>query len=77
MAPFIHWLPKKVQRCLLRHFTPMGLISHLTPAKADQWIADTRLLSKREMRKLFPSCQIRTEWLIPGLVPKAYIAWRV
>ena len=77
MALFIHWLPKKVQRRLLRHFTPMGLISHLTPAKADQWIADTRLLSKREMRKLFPSCQIRTEWLIPGLVPKAYIAWRV
>ena len=24
MAFFIHWLPKRVQRRLLRHFTPMG-----------------------------------------------------
>ena len=39
-------------------------------------IAETRLLSKREMRDLFPACRIRTEWLVPGLVPKAYIAWR-
>ena len=28
------------------------------------------------MRDLFPACRIRTEWLVPGLVPKAYIAWR-
>ncbi len=77
MALFIHWLPKRVQRRLLRYFTPMGLISHLTSEKADAWIADTRLLSKREMRKLFPSCTIRTEWLVPYLVPKSYIAWRV
>ena len=76
MAFFIHWLPKRVQRRLLRHFTPMGLISKLTPEKADGWIAETRLLSKREMRDLFPACRIRTEWLVPGLVPKAYIAWR-
>jgi hypothetical protein len=54
----------------------MGLISKLTPEKADRWIAETRLLSKREMRDLFPACRIRTEWLVPGLVPKAYIAWR-
>lgn len=76
MAPFIHWLPKKVQRRLLRHFTPMGLISHLSSVKADRWIADTRLLSKREMRNLFPSCVIHTEFLIPWLIPKSYIAYR-
>ncbi len=76
MALFIHWLPKRIQRRLLRHFTPMGFISHLTPQKADAWIADTRLLSKREMRKLFPSCTIRTEWLVPYLIPKSFIAYR-
>lgn len=75
MALFIHWLPKKVQRRLLRHFTPMGLISRLTSEKADAWIADTRLLSKREMRKLFPGCIIRTEFLIPWIIPKSYIAY--
>jgi len=76
MALFIHWLPKKLQRMLLRRFTPMGLISRLTPKMADRWIAETRLLSKREMRKLFPGCTIRTEFLIPWIIPKSYIAYR-
>lgn len=77
LAFFIHWLPRRVRRRLIRRFTPMGLISRLTPEMADRWIAETRLLSRREMRKLFPSCHIRTEWLIPWLVPKAHIAWRL
>lgn len=76
MALFIHWMPKKIQRLLLRRFTPMGLVSRLTPEKADRWIAETRLLSKREMRTLFPGCTIRTEYLIPRIIPKSYIAYR-
>ena len=76
MTLFMHWLPKRLQRMLIRHFTPMGLISRLSPHMADRWVAETCLLSFREMKRLFPSCKIRIEWLIPFLIPKSYIAIR-
>ena len=35
----------------------------------------TRLLTKREMKELFPDCEIRTERLL-FVIPKSYIAIR-
>ncbi len=38
-------------------------------------VETTRLLTKREMRQLFPDCEIYTEKLL-GFIPKSYIAVR-
>lgn len=76
LAPFVHWLPKIVRRRILRWLTPWGWIERPDQAKIDQTIAMTRLLTKRQVKELFPDCNIRTERLFV-LFPKSYIAWRV
>ncbi|MBS1261652.1 MAG: hypothetical protein MAG453_00981 [Calditrichaeota bacterium] len=73
LTPFIHWLPVSWQRPLLR-FTVRGLIKHWSRADADTFLDQIRLLTKREMRELFPGCEIHVERVL-GL-PKSYIAVR-
>jgi Methyltransferase domain len=75
LAPFVHWLPVPIRRRLLRWFTPWGWIEKPDKAKVDRIIATTELLSRRQVRELFPDCNIRTERLF-FLFPKSYIAWR-
>jgi hypothetical protein len=75
IAPFVHWLPKTVQRKVIRWLTPWGLIEKPSPSEVDEMVRTTRLLTKREMHVLFPDCQIRTERLL-GIIPKSYIAIR-
>jgi len=75
VAPFVHWLPKAVQRKLVRWLTPWGMLEKPSKSQVDEMVKTTRLLTKREMRELFPDCQIRTERLL-GIIPKSYIAIR-
>lgn len=75
LAPFIHWLPKSVQRRALRYFSPWGLIAKPTCTDIDFMVDTTRLLRRREMVELFPDCVIHTERLM-GIVPKSYVAIR-
>jgi methyltransferase family protein len=75
LAPFIHWLPKWLQRRILRFFTPWGLISRPTRKELENMVDTTRLISKREMSELFPDCDILVEYLLP-FIPKSYIAIR-
>jgi Methyltransferase domain len=75
LAPFVHWLPKPVQRKMLRHFTPWGLIAKPPVSEIDLMVDTTRLLRRREMVELFPDCTIHTERLL-GFIPKSYIAIR-
>ncbi len=75
LAPFVHWLPVSFRRLLLRWFTPWGLITKPSQAEIDQTIAFTRLLTKNQMKELFPDCTILTERLM-GIFPKSYIAYR-
>ena len=58
MAPFVHWLPRSVQRRLLRNFTVWGWMNRPTPARCEQWLSTTRLLTEDELRQLFPGCEI-------------------
>lgn len=74
LAPFIHWLPKAIRRKLIR-FTPWGVIHRPSEALCESMIETIRLLSKREMKQLFPDCEIITERLL-GIFPKSYIALR-
>jgi len=75
LAPFVHWLPKSVQPKIVRWLTPYGLLQKPSVKKVDEMIETTRLLTKREVRELFPDCEIHTERLL-GFIPKSYIAFR-
>jgi len=61
LAPCVHWLPRGVQRRLLRRFTPWGWLARPSPVQVERYLAQTRLLTGREMRGLFPDCEIRRE----------------
>ena len=74
LAPFVHWLPRAWQRRLLRPATPWGWLSRPSPERVERFLAQTRLLTLREMRALFPDCEIRRERFC-GLT-KAYVAVR-
>jgi len=75
LAPFVHWLPPILQKKLIRHFTPRGLIQKPTPAAVDEMVSTTRLLSYKELTGLFPDCEVLTEKLA-GILPKSYVAMR-
>lgn len=74
IAPLVHYLPRSWQRRLLRHFTLWGLIAKPSSDDVDSILDEIRLLTCREMRTLFPDCEIRRERFL-GLT-KAYVAVR-
>jgi len=74
LTPFIHYLPRNLQRRLMRNFTLWGLLSRPTPERVDELMAEIRLLNRREMACLFPDCDLTKERVL-GLV-KSYIAVR-
>lgn len=71
LAPYIQYLPKKIQHRIVR-FTPRGM---LTPHEVHEIVDEVRLLTYREVKRLFPDCRILRERLF-GLT-KSYIAVRV
>lgn len=73
IAPFIHWLPKTIQRRLFRHFTIWGWMTRPTTTEVEAMLDELRLLRRSEVRALFPSGELITERLC-GL-PKSYIAY--
>lgn len=76
LAPFIHWLPKGVQRRIMRYATLWGWIGRPSQQEIDEMVDTTRLISKKEMKRLFPDCEIHTERLL-GIFPKSYVAYRL
>lgn len=75
MAPIVHWLPVSIRRKVLRWFTPWGWISKPSQEAVDEAIFYTRLLTRKQMVKLFPTCEIITEKIF-GFIPKSHIAYR-
>ena len=75
LAPCVHWLPVFIRRRLLRWFTPWGWITKPSQETVDETIATTRLLTKKQVKKLFPDCVVLTERLL-WIFPKSYIAYR-
>jgi len=74
LTPFIHYLPRKWQRRLLRNFSVWGLIIRPTQEQVDRFLDEVRLLTYKEMSELFPDCEIRKEKFF--FLTKAYIAVR-
>lgn len=75
VGAFVHWLPKRWQRRLIRWFTPWGLIDRPSQEKVDALLAEIDLLTEAEMRALFPDATILKERFL-GLT-KSIIAVRV
>lgn len=74
LTPFFQYLPKRLQRRLARHFTLWGLLSKPSATEIDGMISELRLLTLKEMKRLFPDCLILKERVL-GLT-KSYIAVR-
>lgn len=74
MALFVHWLPLRWQRRLVRNFTLWGLLTRPSPERVERFLRETRLLSLEQMRALFPDCEIRRERFLGWT--KAYVAVR-
>jgi hypothetical protein len=73
-APVVHWLPRRVQRRLIRNLTVGGWLTRPAPARVEAFLDGVRLLTFSEMRELFPDCEIRRERVL-GLT-KSYVAVR-
>ena len=71
LAPYIQYLPKRIQRRIVR-WTPRGL---LNPGVVQQIVEEVRLLTYEEVSRLFPDCRILKERFC-GLT-KSYIAVRL
>jgi hypothetical protein len=74
ITPMIHYLPKSMQRYLLRYFTIWGLLTKPSKQQVQEFLSEVRLLNYREMQHLFPDCHIHRERFF-GLT-KAYVAIR-
>lgn len=75
LTPFIHYLPKTIQKRGLRWLTIWGWIQHPNQNEIDKMVETTRLLRKSEMKILFPNCEILIERILL-VFPKSYIAFR-
>lgn len=75
LTPFIHYLPKRVQKKIMRWFTVRGWLERLSQQWVDEMVECTRLLRRREFEQLFPDCEIITERML-WVIPKSYIAVR-
>lgn len=74
LTPFIHFFPKSIQRKMLRNFTLWGWLGRPNQDTVDIFLDEVRLISFKEMKELFPDCEIRIERFLG--MPKAYIAVR-
>ena len=75
MTPFVHYLPRSFQKSTLRWCTLWGWIERPSADQINAAVETTRLLRKREMRQLFPDCEIITERML-WMIPKSYTAIR-
>lgn len=77
LTAFLHWLPRRWFGYIAhRWLTLQGLTQK--PSRDESFSTrhkeGVRLLSKRELQKLFPDCQIRVERFLGW--PKSYAIWR-
>jgi SAM-dependent methyltransferase len=61
ITPLVHYLPRSMQRRLLRNFTIWGWLTRPDQSYVDSWLDEIALLSARDMRLLFPGCTLLRE----------------
>jgi hypothetical protein len=75
LTPFFQYFPSFLQKRMVRHFTLWGLLTKPSPAEVEEMLCDIRLLTYREMKRLFPDCKILRERILG--ITKSYIAIRM
>lgn len=78
MMPFIHYLPKPLQRMIVERFTVWQLLANPSEAERryyiDHFLSELNLLTARDMKALFPDGEIIKERFLGW--PKSLIAVR-
>jgi len=74
IAFFIHWLPLRLRKVLIPLFSYRGWFHKGDPSNMQKTIDEVRLLTFREMKILFPDCEIYREKIL-GLT-KSFTAYR-
>ena len=73
MTPFIHWLPEKIRKYLIRNFTLWGILARPTPEQCKRMLAELRLLTPSEAQMLFPQSEILVETFL--FLPKSLLVF--
>lgn len=74
ITPFIHYLPQRLQKKLIRYFTVWGLVTKPSQEQIDRFVASIRLLTRKEMKRLFPDGFLYEErWLF---FVKSFVAYK-
>jgi Methyltransferase domain len=71
VTPFIHYLPARWQKKLLKNFSVWGLIARPSQDHVDRFVDQTRLLGHRDLQRLFPRCRIERERFL--FMTKSYL----
>jgi hypothetical protein len=58
LTPIIHWLPRELQRRLLRNFTVWGLMTRPSEQRCKSLMQEICLLDEQSLRRLFPEADI-------------------
>ena len=75
ITPFIHWLPRAwLTYPLVRYCTIWGWLAKPSPSYVQNFISTTRLLTRADMQRLFPDCEIQSERFL--FMTKSFIAVR-
>ncbi len=61
LTPFIHWVPDHRRARLLRHLTVWGWMTKPTLEDSRAMVDEIRLVTRAEMRALFPDAEIEEE----------------
>ncbi len=61
MTPFIHFLPPRLQKRLLRRFSVWGWLAKPSQKWIDDFVDQTRVLGYDELKRIFPGCRILRE----------------
>lgn len=65
LTPFVHWLPRSWQRAIVPRFTVWAAVTRVTSDRRqfylDHYLADVRLLTAGELRRLLPDARIIRE----------------
>lgn len=71
VLPFVHWLPRRLGFWLV-HISPWRLLSRPSPENIREYWWGTELLTKREVKQLFPGAEVGYE-RAAGLTKSYYI----
>jgi len=75
ITPFIHYLPRAMQKRLLRNFTVWGWFVRPSADEVEGFLDEVRLLTFRELEILFPQCTITKEKFL-FVFTKSYTVYR-